>query len=79
MLLTMQTPENAARKLRACVPYNPKDRTLPNAARLVQEQVNLDLPGMLALWAKCDVEMKAHITKIIDPSAAPDQSTNPTA
>ena len=79
VLLTMQTPENAARKLRACVPYNPKDRTLPNAARLVQEQVNLDLPGMLALWAKCDVEMKAHITKIIDPSAAPDQSTNPTA
>lgn len=66
VLLTQQTPENQARKLRACVPYEPKNPNLPNAAKLVQQQVNLDLPGLFALWAKCDADMTQHINDLIN-------------
>lgn len=67
-LYTMQTPERSARKLRACVPYEPKNSATPNAAKLVQEQVNLDLPGMFALWASSDAAMSAHVAQLLNPN-----------
>jgi hypothetical protein len=48
-LLTLETPDNTARKLRA--PFDAENSKLPNAAALVQRQTDLDLPGMFALWA----------------------------
>jgi hypothetical protein len=67
VMLTLQTPDNQARKLRAGVPFD-KESNMPNAAKLVQQQVNLDLPGLFALWAKCDAEMTAHINQLVNPS-----------
>lgn len=64
VLNTMQTPDNSARKLRACVPFEPKNPNTPNAAKLVQAQVNLDLPGMFALWAKADSDMQKYVAEI---------------
>lgn len=65
VLRTMQDPENTARKLRASVPFGQHDPSKPNAAALIQQQVNLDLPGMLALWAKADLAMQKSIAALL--------------
>jgi hypothetical protein len=68
VLYTQQTPTHTARKLRACVPFEPKNAATPNAAKLVQEQVNLDLPGLFALWADCDAKMATVVAQILNPN-----------
>lgn len=66
-MLTQQTAENASRKLRSSVPFVPKDgagNKLPNAAALIQQQTNLDLPGLFGLWADCDRKMQAYVNDL---------------
>lgn len=58
ILKTLQDPDNQARKLRASVPFGPRDPNKPNAAALIQQQCNLDLPGMFALWSSADATMR---------------------
>lgn len=67
-LLTLATPDNDARKLRAPVPFGPKNPDQPNAAQLIQQQTNLDLPGMFALWAKAELTMQESITALYNPT-----------
>jgi hypothetical protein len=57
-MLTLPAPDNDARKLRAPVSANKK---LPNAAAIAQKQVNLDLPGLLAMWAKATHDIRSAI------------------
>lgn len=63
-MATLQTTENSVRKLRSCVPFDPKDANL-NAAVQVHKQFNLDLPGMFALWAQTDAAMQAKINELL--------------
>lgn len=69
-LLTLQSPENQARKLRAPVPFGPQDSSKPNAAQQIQAQFNLDLPGMFALWASADSAMQSNISALLSPTAS---------
>jgi hypothetical protein len=71
VLRTMQDDENMARKLRAPVPFGTRDASKPNAAQIIQQQVNLDLPGMFALWAKADSDMQATIASLLAPAQSP--------
>lgn len=75
VLYTQQIEENKARKLRSCVPFDPKNSSLPNAAKLVQKQVNLDLPGLFALWADCDAKMTAAVAQILNPNTNQDKQS----
>ena len=65
-LHTQATPDNKARKLRSCVPFTKNDPNAPNAAALIQREVNLTLPGMFALWASADQKMRDSMTALLN-------------
>lgn len=73
-LITMPDASNMARKMRACVPslpQKPGEKPLPNAATLAQQQINLELPGLFALWADCDRQMTEKLDALLEGINAP--------
>jgi hypothetical protein len=65
-MLTQPTPDNEYRRLRGAEPMtDAAGKQIPDAAALVQQQINLDLPGLFALWSNTSHQAETMIADIV--------------
>jgi hypothetical protein len=65
-MLTQPTVENEYRRLRGAeMMPDASGKQIPDAATIVQSQVNLDLPGLFALWAATSTNSEAFVNDVV--------------